>query len=445
MAHRIRIGQGARKMNRRWVTVGVPVAVAVTALALAMCLRSPGVPASNGHGDDGWPGWGFTHTQFSADDGDPRAVATAEQAIKAAPMVQAQHIMGFGADNPEPSPGLYDFDTLDRRMDFIRRSGGIPVITLCCAPDWMKGGEPGKTDWDQLEAAPLPEHFADFAALSATVAKRYPYVRHFIVWNEFKGFFDGERKRWDAEKYTDLYNAVYDALKAVNPDNQVGGPYLDFAYPFDSSHTSPYLRGSWGAVDQRALDAFAYWKLHRKGADFVVVDAHATTQDGAADEFAALEKFAEVGAWLRRQVGSLPIWWSEWYVEPARPDWSPQHEVALRVAAMIQLASSGADAILYWNPRPDGADCATCLWTDTWTVDGGQPLPFLTDVLQRFVRSFPPSVERRKVQVADGLLALASDRARVIVNTTDKRISASVDGRRIELSAYETQWVTAQP
>jgi hypothetical protein len=32
-----------------------------------------------------------------------------------------------------------------------------------------------------------------------------------------------------------------------------------------------------------------------------------------------------------------------------------------------------------------------------------------------------------------------------MVNTTDEMVTASVDGHRIELSAYETRWVTAQP
>jgi len=420
------------------------VAMAVTAVTVGALIWCSAPVASNAASDAEWPGWGFTHTQFSADDGDSRAVATAEAAIRALPrMVQVQHIMGWGAGNPEPSPGLYDFDSLDRRMDFIRRTGGIPVITLCCAPDWMKGGDPGETDWDRLEDAPLREHFADYAALSAAVAKRYPYVRHFLVWNEFKGFFDDERNRWDAKGYTDLYNAVYDVLKAVNPGNQVGGPYLDFSsVPLSSPNSSEVLQGSWGAVDQRVIDAFAYWNMKRKGADFVVVDGHATTSDGASDEFAALEKFAAVGMWLRMRV-TVPIWWSEWYVEPPTADWSPEHEVALRVAAMIELASTGAHTILYWNRRPAGADCVTCLWTDTWAPNGGQPLPFLTDFLQRFVRYFPPSADRRKVHVADGLRALASERALVIVNTTDEVISASIDGRRIELSAYETRWITA--
>ncbi|TQC51195.1 xylan 1,4-beta-xylosidase [Rhodococcus sp. WS4] len=407
-----------------------------------MCLWSPGLPASDGRGDTQWPGWGFTHTQFSADDGDSAAVATAAGAIESVPMVQAQAIMGWGVDNPEPSPGQYDFRSLDRRMDFILRSGGIPVIVLCCAPDWMKGGEPGETDWDRLEDAPRPEHFADFAALSAAVAERYPYVRHFLVWNEFKGFFDDELGRWDAQGYTALYNLVYDAVKAVNPASRVGGPYIEFASkPLGSPGTSPQLQGPWGAVDQRYIDAFVYWNQRRKGVDFVAVDAHATTAQGAPDEFTAVRKFAAVTAWLRAQV-DVPIWWTEWYVEPAGSRWSSEHQVALRVAAMIELASSGADTVLYWNPRPQGAECAECLWTDTWKTDGGQPLLFL-GVLQRFVRWFPPNVERRKVHVADGLLALASERGRVIVNTTDTRISASVDGRQIEWSAYETRWVTA--
>jgi hypothetical protein len=93
--------------------------------------------------------------------------------------------------------------------------------------------------------------------------------------------------------------------------------------------------------------------------------------------------------------------------------------------------------------RARTGELCRCLWTDTRETDGSQPLPFLTDVLQRFVRWFPPTVERRKVHVPDGLLALASDRAVVIVNTTDKRISASVDGRQMEWSAYQTRWVTA--
>jgi hypothetical protein len=199
--------------------IGWTVVVVVIVLLLTSSCAS--------NGSARWPGWGFTHTEFSADHGSSAAIAAVQQALADQPMVQNQHIMGWGADNPEPAPGVYNFASLDRRINFIRATGGIPVITLCCAPDWMKGGVPGKTDWGQLTKAPLPEHYADFAELSAVVARRYPDVRHFMVWNEFKGFFDEENKRWDAASYTELYNQVYKAVKAVNPLNRVGGPYID--------------------------------------------------------------------------------------------------------------------------------------------------------------------------------------------------------------------------
>lgn len=425
--------------TRRWTTLGLPVVVAVTALVLALCQCRPGLPSAGEMSDTRWPGWGFTHTQFSADDGDPAAVAAVGEAVEAEPMVQAQAIMGWGVDNPEPSPGRYDFRSLDRRMEFIRRSGGLPVIVLCCAPDWMKGGAAGETDWDRLEDAPLPEHFADFAALSATVAERYPYVRHFVVWNEFKGFFDDELGRWDARSYTDLYNLVYDAVKSVDPAKQVGGPYIEFASrPPGSPGTSEYLQGPWGAVDQRSIDAFVYWNLSRKGADFVAVDGHASITQGAPDEFTAVGKFAAVTTWLRTMV-TVPVWWTEWYVEPSEPSWSPEHRIALRVAAMIELASSGAETVLYWNPRQYGPECVECLWTNTWDPGGGRSLPFL-DELQRFAASFPPDAQRRKMELDEGLLGLESDRARVIVNTTDEWVDAFVDGRRLEWGPYETRW-----
>jgi hypothetical protein len=76
-------------------------------------------------------------------------------------------------------------------------------------------------------------------------------------------------------------------------------------------------------------------------------------------------------------------------------------------------------------------------------VGGGQPLPVLTDVLHRFARSFPPGVDRRKMQVPDGLLALASDDSIVIVNTTNSTISATVDGHRLDFSPYATRWISS--
>jgi Glycosyl hydrolases family 39 len=386
------------------------------------------------------PGWGFTHTQFSADHGEADAIASVQAALRVPGLTQNQHIMGWGAENPEPAPGVYDFTSLDNRMAFIRETGGVPVITLCCAPDWMKGGTAGQTDWATLTSAPLREHYGDYAALSAVIARRYPDVRHFIVWNEFKGFFDEGRNNWDAAGYTDLYNQVYDAVKAVNTQNRVGGPYMSMTTTTSetASHASG-LRGPWGAVDQRAMDAVDHWLTHNHGADFIVVDGHAET-DGAPDEFAALDKFSAVSQWVRART-TLPLWWAEWYVEPTGQGWTDQRETALRAAAMIEMARSGVSTALYWNPEPTSAGCATCLWTDTRADDGGTPLPFLA-TLQAFARWFPPGTRLRGVAVPPEVRVLAQEQAIVIVNTVDATVPVELDGGVVRLGPYETRWIT---
>lgn len=396
-------------------------------------------PAAPGPTPSPWPGWGFTHAQVSAEHGDDAAVASVQRALHVQSVAQNQHIMGWGAENPEPAPGTYDFDSLDRRMDFIRRSGGVPVITLCCAPDWMKGGAAGTTDWNKIEDAPLPEHYADFANLSAVVARRYPDVRHFMVWNELKGFFHDEDDRWDAAAYTALYNDVYAAVKAARPDALVGGPYVVMSTVDAGSPYASSVRGEWGAVDQRSLDVVDYWLAHRAGADFVVVDGHATTEEGAPDEFAALDKFSAVNAWLRTRTPQ-PLWWAEWYVDSGRSDWTTEHRIALRTAALIELARSGADAAFYWNSQPDDGDCDVCLWTGTGTSGGGQPLPFL-QVLQQFARSFPPGTPLEEVAGPPEIRILAQKNALVAVNTVSRSTRLQVDGHTIELDPYETRWI----
>ncbi|WP_189708306.1 xylan 1,4-beta-xylosidase [Streptomyces anandii] len=418
-----------------------------------------GTPAAPRDADEPYVGWGFTHTQFSADEGSAAATGRVERLLsQGGGLPQDQAIMGWGADNPEPVKGRYDFAALDRRVDFVRASGGVPVITLCCAPDWMKGGRAGagNTDWSRpaLETAPTPGHYADFAALAATVARRYPDVRHFIVWNEFKGFWNDAGGRWDYEGYTELYNLVYRALKQVNPKIMVGGPYLvmDSVDPRRGDDAAAAPRGPWGAMDQRVLDAFSYWNTHKAGADFVVVDGSSYTKDDELlpDEFAATDKLTAVGRWVRQQTHGLPLWWAEYYVEPAdgnddRKGWTERHRVAVQAAGMIAMVKGGASSGFYWNPEEEkGAGCPGCLWTPTATAGGGQALP-MYGLVSRFGRAFGPGAEYETVSVAPDAVpdvrVLATDRTVLVVNTLDRTISAEVDGKRFEMKAYEVKWL----
>ncbi|MHB9862825.1 xylan 1,4-beta-xylosidase [Streptomyces sp. YIM S03343] len=470
------MGRHGWNTGARWWRLTALLGVGVAALALVVTLvhtlpgggstagttrdgdKVHGTPATPPHQDEPYVGWGFTHTQYSADEGSDAAGRRVEGLLsKAGSVPQNQHIMGWGADNPEPVKGRYDFGALDRRVDFMRASGGTPVITLCCSPDWMKGGKSGvdNTDWSQaaLETAPTPDHYADFAALAVTVARRYPDVTHFIVWNEFKGFWNDARARWDYEGYTRMYNLVYAALKKVNRNIMVGGPYLDMdsVDPRDQN-ASADVKGPWGAMDQRVLDAFGYWNEHRTGADFVVVDGSSYTRDDEMlpDEFAATDKLTAVGEWVRRQTDDLPLWWAEYYVEPAdgkdeRAGWTEAHRVAVQATGMIAMVKGGAGSGFYWNPEDEkGSGCPGCLWTPTYGAGGGTALPML-GLVTRFGKEFPPGTRYRTVSVAaddvPNVRVLASDRTVLVVNVLDRTISARIDGKRFDMGAYEVKWL----
>jgi hypothetical protein len=259
---------------------------------------------------------GVTHTQDSLDSEEPDEARQRGVDIlsDSSAIWQNHHLMGFGTLNPEPAPGEYNWDSLDKRMQLTEDTNGRTVLTLCCSPDWMKGGAPGETDWSRLEEAPNPENFDDFAALSAAAVLRYPQIERVLVWNELKGFYNSEENRWDYEGYTELYNKVYTAVKAVAPDVQIGGPYAVLTSLDPGSPDSSDVSGPWGVADQRALDIIDYWLANNVGADFLAVDGATQTRQGtiATPADVGAQKYADLTRWIRDR-SRLAVWWAEFY------------------------------------------------------------------------------------------------------------------------------------
>lgn len=370
---------------------------------------------------------GVTHTQSSLDPEEPAAARQrGEQILRAAAGWQNVHLMGFGTLNPEPAPGDYDWSSLDTRMKLAADTGGKTVLTLCCAPDWMKGGRAGQTDWSKLEVAPTPDRFGDFAALAAAAVARYPQIQRVLVWNELKGFYNAEANRWDYEGYTALYNKVYTAVKAVRPGVQVGGPYvvLDSLDPGQSNASD--VTGPWGVADQRPLDVVSYWLKNKVGADFLAVDggtatrqktAPASIRDGAA-------KYAALDAWLRRQT-DLPIWWAEFYPDlPSGTEGAPDSpaSAAATLAALAAFARSGAAGALLWGPQGSPDLGYAALWTDSTQAGGGNATP-LTAAWQWLV----PRLARGDVEIGYSttlpLLAFREGGSALVVNLTGDAVT----------------------
>ncbi len=392
---------------------------------------------------------GVTHEHYSLDSwGDATAVAHGQQLLQASAVYQNQHIMGWGGSNPEPSPGVYDWSSLDARLTLMRQTGGTPVITLCCSPDWMWGGAAGATDWSQLGTPPTHEHYADFAALAAQVARRYPDVKYFQVWNELKGFWNGGLNRWDYEGYTTFYNQVYDALKAVSPDIKVGGPYVVMdSWGNRSGMSNPSnVSGPYGTLDQRPLDVISYWLANKHGADFITVDGMSRNWDGVqiTDEFTATQKFADVATWIHQHT-SLPLWWAEWYATPwgSSSEWDHNHQNAVMATTLVRMINSGVSVPLRWQPQGQYNAAyqgdTESIWRDTRQAGGGQPFPFYSTA-KAFHDVFGPGTALyRATSSSSAVQVLASASHTLVINTQATALTITVNGSPMTLAGYEVR------
>lgn len=382
---------------------------------------------------------GVTHTQYSLDTGgDPAAVARGKALLSRICRYQNAHIMGWGEDNPNPAPGIYHWETLDRRIALIRSMpGAVPVITLCAAPDWMKGGQPNTTDWSRIEAAPLPEHYADFAALAKKIAQRYPDVQHYQVWNEFKGLWDAPHNNWDYVRYTELYNAVYDALKSVNPNIKVGGPYLVIeGTGSDKSH-------NWTTdkpIRARQWEVLNYWLQHKHGADFIVLDRgikdfHDTNAYTLDERMALTSVFEQIARQVRAKT-NLPLWWAEYYAET--PTGNKQALAALHASVLLHMLKGGTAAALLWQPMETG-EVEQALFTDARKPGGGRPLPYAL-VFQAFHDDFGPGTRLyQATSSSPGLEALASATKILLINKRSTPIIVNCEGHRLTLAPYDVR------
>lgn len=398
----------------------------------------------NRHVPDGvsWLDLGVTHTQHSLDTGGgPGSLVRAKTLLAGLCRYQNAHIMGWGTDNPNPAPGVYRWETLDKRLAMIRSMpGAVPVITLCAAPDWMKGGTAGQTDWSKIEVAPLPEHDADFAELARQAALRYRDVHFFQVWNEFKGLWDPAHNNWDYVRYTQLYNAVYDALKSVNPAIQVGGPYLVIegtgsGKSRDWTTDTPIRARQWEVLD--------YWLKHKHGADFITLDrslkdAHDKNAYTVDETMALTPTFEQIARQVRAKT-NLPLWWAEYYADP--PGGGKQAIAALHASVLLHMLKGGTCAALLWQPMETG-EVPHALFTDARQPDGGHPLPY-AHVFQAFHDGFKPGTQLyRATSSSPTIEVLASAQNTLLINKRGTSVSVKCEGQKFTLGAYEVRVLT---
>jgi hypothetical protein len=232
------------------------------------------------------------------------------------------------ADPTSPRDPAYDWHRSDRVLRGLRRYGLTPVLTLVGTPAWANSGRTPNF---------APPHPRDFRRFATAAARRYPWVRYWLIWNEPNKHI-WLRPTRAAIYVQHLLNPAYDAIHSVLPHARVGGGV-----------TAP--RGGLGDV------APVVW-LHGMAAAHAKLDAYAhhpyplrpteTPSSGGCKNCPSIT-MATVPKLLilvRRYFGLKPVWLTEYGYQTNPPD------AFLGVPPRRQATMLGLAAMRAWRlPR----------------------------------------------------------------------------------------------
>ena len=388
--------------------------------------------------------YGISQVHYRWENGDFAAVKRARDLMKDVCQVGNQHIVAFGAGTLQEKEGApLNFNSLDTLVKRMESVGGEYTLTLCSAPGWMLESEP--TDGFDPESRPKEEYFDEYAAICAEVAKRYPQVKYFQIWNEFKGFWSSKLNGIDIDLYIKFYNMVYSAVKEARPDAVVGGFYGTIQGDYSSQYGYKYDCSFNPADDNAYWDRLNKWQDNAVGFDFVSCDYGVQ----AFKNFAKLTKDEVMNSTknfkyaLERMCKETdkPIIMAEYYGQSrskAPEENSPEFEAAVMALIYKNMLLGVKDreyTSLFWLESPE--DIA-CFFTETKKSTGGQPLP-LYYVAKGITRGFTTgntivessSADESKVEV------FASSKKVMVINKTNSRQVVQYGDKYYELSGYE--------
>merc|ERR1711924_351662 len=251
------------------------------------------------------------------------------------------------------------------------------------------------------------DHYDDFAQFCGRVARRYPDVMHYEVWNELDGFvgnyswnqLDGMTA--DYERYTELFIKVSQSVRAANPRAKVGGPYAPISAGQLPPGQSSDCSGKWGAINPAILSFIRQFVDRARGHyDFITLDGHLAYEayklngtvwhkPANADPYGSTRIFVDVTRWVREHSGlyrGFPIWWSEFHPVPCVDTGSygpttqlwpldQQLRVYKKMLTEISEPSLGVEVALNWAAQA-GPNCIVGMYNDTAAANGGFATPF---------------------------------------------------------------------
>jgi Cellulase (glycosyl hydrolase family 5) len=195
----------------------------------------------------------------------------------------------------------YRWDPADALLNALQDQGTSAVVTLTGTPRWANGGR---------GANRAPKNPAWFGSFAYAAARRYPQVRHWVIWNE-------PNKNWSlrpttASTYVRLLNAAYAAIKRVNPRDLVAGGVTAPRGGTGDVEPIDWIRGMRAA--NARLDAYAH---HPYPLDPTETPFAGACRACSSLTLASLDRLL---AELSRAFGAKPVWLTEYGYQTNPPD-----------------------------------------------------------------------------------------------------------------------------
>ena len=224
---------------------------------------------------------------------------------------------------------------------------------LVCGGDWCDTAVPGD-DWITairgLGGTPmlilpadgrrtLEADVADAKNIYSHFAATGTPIRSFIYGNELDN--GGNPKHMDASVYSARFNAVYDALHALDAQVKVGGPALG-SYEAGNTYMEAFLAGSGTRTDFVDYHDYAAGR-ERKTPEQLLAEVPSYTRD-----IEALK--AQIARVVPARAGAIPVQLGEWNMDYEDPEGTLMLSHLATVwgsAAFGQILASGASSILY--------------------------------------------------------------------------------------------------
>jgi hypothetical protein len=205
--------------------------------------------------------------------------------------------------NPtSPRDRAYRWRRYDRILGALHRHGLTPVLTVVGTPRWANGGK---------SPAYAPTKPADFGNFTRAAAKRYPWIRYWLIWNE------PNKSLWlrptkSAVYVKQLLNPAYDAIHAVLPHALVGGGVTGPRGALGGVPPTTWMRGMFSA--HAKLDAYAHHPYPLSPGE--------TPSSGGCRNCPNIT-MATIGKLIvlvKRYFGAKPIWLTEYGYQSNPPD-----------------------------------------------------------------------------------------------------------------------------